>query len=141
MLSKHIEQLERLEVTENDKALRGASSQGSTYLAHTHNDVGGRFAAISSPVVVGEKQIPQYPAAFLQHDPVPDENPLGVDVNALEPCGEPHELRASELKATLGPSVVSSAKAPPNPAYALEAPSLGERDAGLAFSSHTFRRF
>jgi hypothetical protein len=86
-----IDQKERAEVLKND--LR--NNNASTFLAHTHNDVGGRYAAISSPVVVGSSQIPQYPAAFLQHDPVPDEPALGVDVNAMEPCGQPHELRAS----------------------------------------------
>jgi hypothetical protein len=101
MLSRQEEQLERRDVLENEKRLRGSSSgasahQGSTFLQHTHNDVGGRFAAISSPTVVGEKAIPQYPAAFHQHDPVPDEPPLGLDVmqsnlagsrmNSRDPC-------------------------------------------------------
>jgi hypothetical protein len=80
MLSKHEEQAERLDVLKNEARLRSSSSRahdGSTFLAHTHNDVGGRFAAISSPVVVGTEPIPKYPAAFLQHDPVPDEPALG----------------------------------------------------------------
>ena len=127
-LSRHEEQNDRLEVLENEKRLR---EQGSTFLSHTHNDIGGRFAAISSPVVVGEKQIPQYPAAFLQHDPVPDEPALGVDVNALEPCGEPHELRASI--ASLGPSLPPSAQETPDPA---PGPPLAAKRAGSAL----FRR-
>jgi hypothetical protein len=113
MLSKHEEQAERRDVIENEKRLRGSSSgQGSTFLSHTHNDIGGRFAAISSPVVVGTESIPKYPAAFLNHDPVPQEPALGVDINEMEPCGQPHELKASSLgpssEAPLGAEGLSS---------------------------------
>jgi hypothetical protein len=130
MLSKHEEQTERRDVIENEKRLRGSSSgQGSTFLSHTHTDIGGRFAAISSPHVVGEKQIPKYPAAFLQHDPVPDEPALGVDVNALEPCGEPHELKATLGRPSLSPVTKATSSASKAP--------LGAE--GL--SSRTYRRF
>jgi hypothetical protein len=129
MLSKHEEQNDRLEVLENEKRLR---EQGSTYMAHTHNDVGGRFAAISSPHVVGSESIPKYPAAFLQHDPVPDEPVLGVDINEMEPVGQPHEL-----KATLGPSLSPVTKVLPSPSS--QVPPLANE--GLGFSQRAYRRF
>jgi len=129
---------EKRDVLRNDRRVRergstsGTSAQeGSTFLAHTHNDFGGRFAAISSPVVVGSEAIPKYPAAFLNHDPVPTEPALGVDINALEPCGEPHEL-----KATLGPSEHSD-QATPNPSS--QVPPLAAE--GLGFSQRAYRRF
>ena len=128
MMSKHEEQNDRLEILENEKRLR---DQGSTYMAHTHNDAGGRFSAISNPTVIGSTPSPAsaYPAAFLQHDPVPDEPSLGVDINEMEPVGQPHEL-----KATLGRSV--SAEATPSPSLQV-VPPLHE---GLGFSQRAFRR-
>jgi hypothetical protein len=95
MLSKHEEQAERLNVIENEKRLR---NQGTTFSQFAQTDAAtslGRFSAISNPVVVGEKQIPKYPAAYHQHDPVPDEPPLGVDINAIEPVGEKFEVEQS----------------------------------------------
>ena len=85
-LSRHEEQNERLEILENEKRLR---DQGSTYMAHTHNDTGGRFSAVSNPKVIGSTPNPAtaYPRAYLNHDPVPDEISLGVDINKVEPCG------------------------------------------------------
>jgi hypothetical protein len=125
-----IDQKERAKVLKND--LR--NNNASTFLSHTHNDVGGRFAAISSPVVVGSTPTPQYPAAFLQHDPVPDEPALGVDINEMPPVGEPHELKASKLRhASLGPSF-SSAKATP-PAHDAKSSSLGASRRGFFFSN------
>jgi hypothetical protein len=146
MLSKHEEQEERRQVLENDKALRGASSQGSTFAQFAASEVGtplGRFSAISNPVVVGSEPIPKYPAAFLQHDPVPTEPPLGVDINAMEPVGQPHELKASI--SSLGPPDLAEAQEPPT----LDAPpkertplagDVARR--GRTSSSHkSFRRF
>jgi hypothetical protein len=130
MLSKQEEQAERRETLDNDRRVR---EQGSTYLAHTHNDTGGRFSAISNPTVVGSSQIPKYPAAYLNHDPVPTEPALGVDINEMEPVGQPHEI-----KATLGPPCLSPA-APPNPS-SQAFPPLADEGLG-SFSSRTFRRF
>jgi hypothetical protein len=51
----------------------------------------GRFA---KPQQQGPN--PEYAAGSnWTRDPVPDEPPLGVDVNAMEPVGEPHEVQAS----------------------------------------------
>ncbi len=135
MLSKHIEQLERLEITENDKALRRTSSQGSTYMAHTHNDTGGRFSAISNPTVIGSEPIVRYPqlpasSPWAGPDLVPTEPPLGVDINEMDTTGQPHEIRASSLE----PSTPPSAKAAPNPA-----PAQTPLTAGMG-SSRTYRR-
>ncbi len=143
MINNDATMKEKRDVLRNDRRVRDQGStsssgtsalEGSTFLSHTHNDIAGRFAAISSPHVVGTEAIPKYPAAFLQHDPVPDENPLGVDVNALEPVGEPHELKASI--ASLGPSL-SPAKALPNPSS--QVPPLANE--GLGFSQRAYRRF
>jgi hypothetical protein len=93
MLSRQEEQSERREVLENDKRVR---EQGSTFLAHTHNGAGGRFAAISSPTVIGAEATPKYPQGPAWcADQTGIEPPLNYSVNALEPCGEPHEVRAS----------------------------------------------
>ena len=88
MLSKHEEQAERRETLENDRRLR---DQGSTYMAHTHNDTGGRFSAVSNPRVIGSTPNPAsaYPAAYLNHDPVPNELSLGYAIDAQEPLEPP----------------------------------------------------
>jgi hypothetical protein len=144
MLSRQEELVERREVLENEKRLQGSSSgQGSTFLQHTHNDVGGRFAAISSPVVVGTKQIPQYPAAFFQRDPVPDEPALGIDINEMPPVGEPHELAASIAK-QVGPGASIQAQTG-DPTAAPSQPSsrgllISKRVGSPSLSSRTFRR-
>ena len=151
MLSRQIEMADKLEVHENEKRLR---EQGSTFLAHTHNDVGGRFAAISSPVVVGERQIPNYPqgpawcAADQELEP-----PLGVDLNAIEPVGEKFEVELSrEVVRPLEPFTPLAAKAPPGhssissfvqatPSSASDAKAPPLANAELGFSPKTFRRF
>jgi hypothetical protein len=153
MLSKHEEQAERLDVLENEKRLKrgsplskGTSARGgSTFLSHTHNDIGGRFAAISSPVVVGEKKIPQYPAAYLQHDPVPDEPSLGYRINDLNPTDPPAE--PSDLAPAVSPSVVqgsvelepSSNPAQATPSSSSQVPPLANEE--LGFSQRAYRRF
>jgi hypothetical protein len=86
MLSHQEEQIERRRVLENDKRIR---EQGSTFLAHTHNDLaGGRFAAVGAATVIGSTAVPQYPQAStpFQRDPVPDEPPLGLDNPARACC-------------------------------------------------------
>ena len=92
MLSKHEEQAERCEVLENDKRVR---EQGSTFLAHTHDDLsGGRFAKVSPQIIVGADPITNYPAAAAhQHDPVGPEPPLGYSVDAMP--GDPTDVPAS----------------------------------------------
>jgi hypothetical protein len=149
MLSKHEEQLERRETLENDRRVR---EQGTTFTRFAQSEAAesrGRFTAHDTSTVIGGTPTPAsaYPAAFLNHDPVPDEPPLGVDINEMPTCGEPHELAAS-ISRPLGPSM--QAKATPNPAAPHDAsphapPSssalVGGRVAGLgSFSSRTYRR-
>jgi hypothetical protein len=58
----------------------------------------GRFTATERATVigVGPPSYPQLPASSpWAADPVPAENPLNLDVNAMPPCGEPHEIAAS----------------------------------------------
>jgi hypothetical protein len=131
MLSKHEEQADRREVIENEKRLRSSSSdQGSTFLAHTHNDTGGRFSAISNPTVIGTEATPKYPQGPAWcADPSGIEPPLGVDINAMEPVGEPHELKASI--ASLDPSL-PSAKATPSASDAPKSADASNRTTPLA---------
>lgn len=80
-----IDQKERAEVLKND--LR--NNNASTFLEHTHNEVGGRFAAISSPQVVGSTPIAKYEGApNWVNDLVPTEPPLGFDNPELNPSAE-----------------------------------------------------
>ncbi len=113
MLSKHEEQAERLEWIENEKKLR---NQGSTFSKFAESEATtplGRFSAISSPVVVGSTPLPKYEGApNWSPDPTGPEPPLNADVNALEPTGEPHELKASVEPEPLEPPL--SAQAPPS---------------------------
>jgi hypothetical protein len=54
---------------------------------------GGRFAAIEPRTIVGSAptyQAPRQPEGSpWHHDPVPDEEPLGIDVTATPDIGEP----------------------------------------------------
>ena len=138
MLSKHEEQQERLDVLKNEQRLR---NQGSTFSEFAQSDAAtsrGRYGAISSPQVVGQQAIPNYPAAFLQHDPVPDEPSLGVNINEMPVCGEPHEQSPPK------PSPCSEALAPDEPTS--DAPPLVtsshvvERGVGSSPSSRGQRR-
>ena len=147
MLSRQEEQEERKQVIANERRLR---NQATTFSQFGESDAAtslGRFSAVSNATVIGSTPTPAaaYPAAFLQHDPVPDENPLGVDINDMPPCGEPHEVRASKRSVEpssttdLAPSAVPPFRAveqghSPNPAIA-PTPLAAERGLG------TFRRF
>jgi hypothetical protein len=98
MLSSQLDQAERLEVFENDKRLRDASSgsqahQGSTFLDHTHNDTGGRFSAVSNATVIGTEPFPRYPqlpasSPWAGPDLVGDEPPLSDNPAADDPSSE-----------------------------------------------------
>jgi len=84
MLSSQEEQIERARTLENDRKVR---EQGSTFLSHTHSDLGGRYALVSPQTVVGADPIPNYPpAAAHQHDPCGQEPPLGYAIDELEPA-------------------------------------------------------
>jgi hypothetical protein len=70
---------------------------GETYFERAQVDLeaelGGRFAK-PRPMVSGE--VPEQPATSpWSRDPVGREPPLGIDVNAVEPVGEAHEIEAS----------------------------------------------
>jgi hypothetical protein len=99
------EQAERRETLENDRKVR---EQTGTFLSHTHlDDIGGRFAAISNPHIVGSTPIPKYPATGShQHDPSGVEPGLGyrIDQMALEPFGSSQD----------GSRVTDGAEAPPD---------------------------
>jgi hypothetical protein len=84
---------ERKAVMENDARVR---EQGGTFFSHTHLDdeAVGRFAGIKPRELVGSTLIPRYPGPG-QCDPVPIEPALGIDVNAMPPCGEVFEVRRS----------------------------------------------
>jgi hypothetical protein len=89
----------RVDATQKEKAAILKSDQrvrsGSTFLDHTHDDEGGRFA--KSRTVIGSEATAQYPMVGPNwaNDPTGVEPPLGFDVNAIEPVGEYGEIQAS----------------------------------------------
>jgi hypothetical protein len=115
VLERQIDQHERRATLENDRKVR----EGTAYIDHYTQEMGGRFAAVGAATVIGSTAVPQYPAASapFQRDPVPNEEPLGYEIDAL-PELEPSHL--AEAQAT-GP-----ASDDPSP--------LGQRDVGLSFS-------
>jgi hypothetical protein len=83
--------------------LREDRDRLSTFLDHANSSVddekGGRFAAASpTRTVVGTGPIsyPRLPADNPSNQAmlVPDEPPLGIDINAMERVGEIHEQKA-----------------------------------------------
>ena len=106
------EQRERREVLRNDQLLRkqAAEDRASTYFAQAQAEIGaelgGRFKHLSQTVVTGVPQAPMQPQGSpWRCDPVGPEPPLGYDINALVPTGEPHEVQAS-IEHTASASVV-----------------------------------
>jgi hypothetical protein len=90
MLSK----AEKLQVFNQDRSI------GSSYADHTaliNPSAGGRFAREATTTVVksGQEYPAQPPNSYWHHDPVPREEPYGVDVNAMEPIGGPPETVAA----------------------------------------------
>jgi len=88
-------QSERRAVLRNERA-------GTTYheFAAGEADVPrGRFTAHERSVVTGSTPVPQYPALPASSpwasDPVPAEEPLGIDINAVEPVGTHTEVEQS----------------------------------------------
>jgi len=108
--------------------------EGSTYLAHTHSDLGGRFGAALGPeYVVGRGPAP---VAGSKRDPVGDEPPLSPDENpGFEPSAV-HCPAEQTGEPTSGERVPSSA---------LVHSPLGDDvervDVGSPPSSHPWRRF
>lgn len=105
MPSKAEEQKER-------RHLAGSTST-LTYHRLAQIDLGlenqGRFAAAdrrsnAPPSVVGSTPVPVYPRAagpWTGGDPAGLEEPLGYDINALEPCGTAQEIETSIANAEL----------------------------------------
>ena len=93
-----IPQSERSRILAEERRLR-------TYHGHAQSaideDRGGRFAFSGSPTsITGSSPIsyPTQPAhSPWAKDVCPPELPLNIDINAMEPTGEPHEVRASEV--------------------------------------------
>jgi hypothetical protein len=94
-------QKEREQVLRNDKRVT------STFLEHTHSEEGGRFA--KPQTVIGATPTVQYPMAAPNWsvDPTGVEPPLGIDVNAVEPCGEKFEIEALGDATSAGPQPVA----------------------------------
>ncbi|MGA8698338.1 MAG: hypothetical protein WB689_31780 [Xanthobacteraceae bacterium] len=72
----------------------------STYATFTEafadEDRGGRFKTGQPTTVVGATSVPNYPTGpAWRADPTGVEPPLNYSVDALEPCGEAHEVRQS----------------------------------------------
>jgi hypothetical protein len=129
MLSSQEEQHDRREVQRNDLRVRQQQQeQGSTFLAQTHNDTGGRFSAVGAAHVIGSTPVPQYPAASapFQSDPVPNEEPTGYRIDALEPL---------ELPVAQGNSGEPASDPAPSPP-----PGDVERHVGSPLS-RTYRRY
>jgi hypothetical protein len=62
---------------------------------------GGRFAGQTKTTIVGAMPQANYPAASHQQtDVVPPEAPIGIDVSAVEHCGQPFEIEASIQRLT-----------------------------------------
>jgi hypothetical protein len=58
------------------------------------DEIQGRWAQEHKAAVIGTGpvQYPRLPESSWVNDPVPPEEPLGLDVNAVEPCGEKFEI-------------------------------------------------
>jgi hypothetical protein len=91
-----ISQAERRRIMAEDRRLRTYAGHAQASLS---DEVGGRFSVQGKPSVVGASPI-SYPAqpsdSPWHHDPVPDEGPLGYDINYVEPVGEVDEIAASQ---------------------------------------------
>jgi hypothetical protein len=141
--SNNSDQKERRAVLKND---------ATTYLGHTHSDLGGRFAATAPLNVTGASPIsyPKLPASSpWSCDPVPPEEPLGIDVSETPVVGEYAEVQASldrdfGLKRSLRDGVdtlASGASSPPDdvatsPVTAAAPSSLSEPDDDLGEVPH-----
>jgi len=121
-------QAERRRVLINDARVRDQQSTG-TYLSHTHSELGGRFALTEHQTITGvvSPAPPQLPSNSPWHgpDPVPDEPPLGYDVNALpiessmphlieDPGAPVAEAPPSEVAPPSADAVETSTGAPPS---------------------------
>lgn len=97
------------------RALAGSTNVTTTYHQRAQvelglDDAAGRFGKPS--VVTGSEPAVRYPrlpaSSPWASDPVPNEEPLGVDVNALEPVGTAAEIEASLAASPEAPTEVPS---------------------------------
>jgi hypothetical protein len=147
-LSRQEEMQDRNEYLENEKALRGASSQGSSFAQFAASEAGtplGRFSAISNPTVIGAEATPNYPQgpAWCSADQGL-EPPFPVDISAQEPTGEAFEIARSRAESSAGSGSLQSQAPTSNPASGEPSapPNTPLADAGLgSFSRKTYRRF
>jgi hypothetical protein len=99
--SKMEEDQLRRETLRQDLSVRKQQEQGSAYIDHYIQEMGGRFSSVGAAHVVGSTPIPAYPAAAAhQRDPVGQEPPLSYRIDDLE-----------QPTTELGPPPVSSARA------------------------------
>jgi hypothetical protein len=115
--TERISQAEKLAVLKNDRLVNDALARSklealflenrrrqalkekdsSTYLDHTHDEDGGRWAKPKQ--VTGREQAVNYPklpaSSPWSEEVLGNEPPFGVDINAVEPTGNWHELDAS----------------------------------------------
>jgi hypothetical protein len=97
--SAKLEQKERLDVLKNEQA----QHEPSTYhaLANLNVDTGVTPSRIGKgDYVTGSEAAANYPVLpsgpwSSDYGRVPDEGPLGYEIGAQVPCGEPHEIAAS----------------------------------------------
>jgi hypothetical protein len=87
----------------------------NTYFSHAHPDEGGRFATSDQPprYVVGSTPAPRYPALPQsswgnQAAAVPPEEPLDVDVNAVEPAGTHAEIEKGLAESKGSEGIIST---------------------------------
>jgi hypothetical protein len=113
------EQQDRRRVLRDDARLREQQTkdQSGTFLSHTHiDDAGGRFAAVNAASVVGAEPLVTYPqlpssSPWAGPDPVPDEPPLGYEVNRLTD----HELEPSMTSSTVDAQAGGAEAPSPSP--------------------------
>ena len=133
------DQAEKRRTLLNDARVREQSrdSDTGTYLSHTHSEVGGRFAVTEHQTITGvvSPAPPPLPANSPWHgsDPVPDEPPLGYDINAMpDPENPTGVFSISPPAATDDPAHAPSGGSGPAPSGGL----MSER-AGSSPSSET----
>jgi hypothetical protein len=108
MTSHDDEQKLRKETAENDRRLREqerAATMHEFAMSEASLDL-GRYSAVSKQSVIGGEPdvAAAYPAASAAHQvQLPPEQPLGVDINSVEPCGTAVEIEAS-LRALASPT-------------------------------------
>jgi hypothetical protein len=115
MLSSQEDQEERRRVMLDEARARDRlREQGSTFLEHTHSEMGGRFSAVGAASVVGSKEFVSYPAAAPhQRDPCGIEPPLGYRIDEMEPLEQPSTVLPHSPVEQLGdPADASSSSAP-----------------------------